>query len=60
MKEAPATDGQRVAWLIGLNNPVAPLVSACLIDSTDRLAIEADMLERLMGGELAALFRNDR
>lgn len=60
MKEAPATHGQEVAGLSGVNNPVAALVSVRLIDTNERLAMEADMLERLMGTELAALFRNDR
>ena len=43
----------------GAETAVIPIVSARLFDSTD-LTIEADMLDRLMGAELAALFRNDR
>ena len=60
MKEAAAQNEGKVSRLVGANNPIAPLVSARLIDSTDCLAIEADMLERLMGAELEALFRNNR
>lgn len=60
MNKAAAKARRDVKGEIGVDHPIIPIVSASLFDSTDLMVMEAEMLDRIMGAELATLFRTGR